>query len=35
MFTEVGLDGNVTLTGDFHVFTVIALMRNAFNKLYY
>lgn len=35
MLTEVGLDVNVALTGDFLVFIVIALMRNAFNKLYF
>lgn len=33
MLTEVGLDVNVALTGDFLGFIVIALMRNAFNKL--
>lgn len=35
MLTEVGLDVNVALTGDFLVFIVIALIRNAFNKLYF
>lgn len=35
MFTEVGLDANVALAGDFLVFIVIALMKNAFNKLYF
>lgn len=35
MFFEVGLDVNVALTGDFPVFIMIALMKNAFNKLYF
>lgn len=31
MLTEVDLDVNVALTGDFLVFIVTARMRNAFN----
>lgn len=35
MLTEVGLDVNVAPNGDFLVFTVIELIRNVFNKLYF
>lgn len=35
MFTEVGLDANIALTGDFLVFIVIALVKNVFYKLYF